>query len=100
YHHVPPDPAADGEYKFSFTPLRPGPYRRWADLKPARTHVQQGAVTDIPARIANGGPAGDAPETRTAEVDGYRFRLSFEKPAIRAMDTVRGRLNVIGPDGA
>jgi hypothetical protein len=99
YHHVHPEPAADGAYTFSFTPLRPGPYRLWADLKPARTHVQQFAVSDIPARIANVEPAGDEPENREAEVDGYRFRLAFEKPVIRAMDTVRGRLSVTGPDG-
>jgi hypothetical protein len=100
YHHVHPEPAADGEYTFSFTPRRPGPYRLWADLKPARTHVQQFSVVDIPARIVNAEPAGDEPENRTAEVDGYRFRLSFEKPEIRAVDTVRGRLSVTGPDGA
>jgi hypothetical protein len=100
YHHEHPEPAAaPGEYAFAFTPTRPGPYRVWADLKPVATRVQQYAVADIAAENPWAEPAGDEPENRTAETGGYRFALEFEKPTIQALDTVRGKVRVTGPDG-
>jgi hypothetical protein len=100
YHHEHPEPAGDGEYAFSFTPRRPDTYRVWADLLPVRTHVQQYSVADIPsstprqARLAE-----NEAENRRAEIDGYKFELSFEKDVIRERDTVAGKLRVTGPDG-
>jgi hypothetical protein len=99
YHHEHPEPAGDGEYAFGFTPRRPDTYRVWADLEPVRTHVQQYSVADIPsgtprqARLAE-----NEPENRHAEIDGYKFDLSFEKD-IRERDTVAGKLRVTEPDG-
>lgn len=100
YHHEHPEPAGDGEYAFSFTPQRPDTYRVWADLLPVRTHVQQYSVADIPsstprrAKLAENGP-----ENRHAEIDGYKFELSFEKDVIHERDTVAGKLRVTEPDG-
>jgi len=99
YHHEHPEPVGPGEYAFGFTPTRPGPYRVWADLKPVRTRVQQYAVADIAAENPWAEPAGEEPENRTAEVDGYRFTLAFDKPVIHALDTVHGSVRVVGPDG-
>ena len=99
YHHEHPEPVGDGEYAFGFTPQRPDTYRVWADLQPVRTHVQQYSVADIPsstprqARLAE-----NEPENRHAEIDGYKFDLSFEKD-IRDRDTVAGKLRVTEPDG-
>ena len=99
YHHEHPEPVGDGEYAFGFTPQRPDTYRVWADLQPVRTHVQQYSVADIPsstprqARLAE-----NEPENRHAEIDGYKFDLSFEKD-IRERDTVAGKLRVTEPDG-
>lgn len=100
YHHEHPEPAGDGEYAFSFTPQRPDTYRVWADLLPARTHVQQYSVADIPsstprqARLAE-----NETENRHAEIGGYRFDLSFDKGLIRERETVAGKLRVTDPDG-
>ena len=100
YHHEHPEPAGDGEYAFSFTPQRPDTYRVWADLLPVRTHVQQYSVADIPsstprqARLAE-----NEAENRHAEIDGYKFELSFEKDVIHERDTVAGKLRVTEPDG-
>jgi hypothetical protein len=100
YHHEHPEPAGDGEYAFGFTPQRPDTYRVWADLQPVRTHVQQYSVADIPsgtprqARLAE-----NEAENRHAEIDGYKFELSFEKDVIRERDTVAGKLSVTEPDG-
>lgn len=100
YHHEHPEPVAEGEYAFSFVPALPGTYRVWADLKPALTRVQQFSIADIPSTTPRQGQlARDEPENRKAEIDGYRFDLSFDKPVIQEKETVPGKLHVTGPDG-
>ena len=100
YHHEHPEPAGDGEYTFSFTPQRPDTYRVWADLLPVRTHVQQYSVADIPSSTPRQAkPLWSEPENRHAEIDGYKFDLSFEKEIIHERDTVAGKLRIIQPDG-
>jgi rubrerythrin len=100
YHHEHPEPAGDGEYAFSFTPQRPDTYRVWADLLPVQTHVQQYSVADIPSNTPRQGKmAENEPENRHAEIDGYKFDLSFEKELIHERDTVAGKLRVTQPDG-
>jgi hypothetical protein len=100
YHHEHPEPVGDGEYALSFTPQRPDTYRVWADLLPVRTHVQQYSVTDIPSSTPRQGEwPRNEPENRHAEIDGYKFDLSFEKELIHERDTVAGKLRVTQPDG-
>jgi len=100
YHHEHPEPVGDGEYAFSFTPQRPATYRVWADLRPVRTHVQQYSVANIPSSTWRQAklPENEA-ENRRAEIDGYKFELSFEKDVIHERDTVAGKLRVTEPDG-
>jgi rubrerythrin len=100
YHHEHPEPVGDGEYAFSFIPQRPDTYRVWADLLPARTHVQQYSVADIPSSTPRQGKmAENEPESRHAEIDGYKFDLSFEKQVIHERDTIAAKLRVTQPDG-
>jgi len=100
YHHEHPEPVGDGEYAFSFTPQRPDTYRVWADLLPARTHVQQYSVADIPSSTPRQAKmAENEPENRHAEIDGYKFDLSFEKEPIHERDTIAGKFRVTQPDG-
>jgi rubrerythrin len=100
YHHEHPEPAGDGVYAFSFTPQRPDTYRVWADLLPVRTHVQQYSVADIPSSTPRRGKMEEnEPENRHAEIDGYKFDLSFEKELIHERDTVAGKLRVTQPNG-
>jgi hypothetical protein len=100
YHHEHPEPVGNGEYAFSFTPRRPDTYRVWADLLPARTHVQQYSVADIPSTTPRQATlAENELESRYAEIDGYKFDLSFEKQLIGERDTVAGKLRVTQPDG-
>jgi rubrerythrin len=100
YHHEHPEPAGDGEYAFSFVPQRPDTYRVWADLLPARTHVQQYSVGDIPSTTPRQGKmVENERESRHAEIDGYKFDLSFEKEVIHERDTVAAKLRVTQPDG-
>ena len=100
YHHEHPEPAGDGEYAFSFTPQRPATYRVWADLRPVRTHVQQYSVANIPSSTWRQAKlAENEAQNRRAEIDGYKFELSFEKDVIHERDTVAGKLRVTDPDG-
>ncbi len=99
YHHEHPESLDHGEYSFSFVPKLPGIYRVWADLKPLRTHVQQFSIADIAATTHAGRLQADEPENRHAEVDGYKFDLSFAKPVVLARDTVAGTLHVLNPAG-
>jgi hypothetical protein len=100
YHHVHPEEVGAGEYGFSFTPRRPDTYRVWADLLPVRTHVQHYSVADIPSSTPRQAKLAEKEaESRHAEIDGYKFDLSFEKDVIRERDTVAGKLRVTGPDG-
>jgi hypothetical protein len=100
YHHEHPEPVADGEYAFSFTPQRPDTYRVWADLMPVRTRVQQYSVADIPSNTPRRAQlAQEEPENRHTEIDGYKFDLAFEKEPIRERETVAGKLRVVQPDG-
>src|SRR5205814_8776977 len=99
YHHEHPEPLGNGEFGFSFTPVLPGIYRVWADLKPLRTHVQQFSIADIAASTHTGPLQPNESENRNTEVRGYKFNLSFAKPLLQAKDTVAGTLRVIDPAG-
>ena len=99
YHHEHPEPVGNGEYSFSFTPGLPGIYRVWADLKPVRTHVQQFSIADIPASTHAGRLLPDEAENRHAEVNSYKFDLTFAKSMLQAKDTVAGNLRVLDPSG-
>jgi Heavy metal binding domain len=100
YHHEHPQPVGEGEYAFSFTPSRPDTYRLWADLLPTRTHIQQYSVVDIPSTTPREGKlAPEEPENRHAEIEGFRFDLSFEKSIVHEKETLSGKLRVTQPDG-
>ncbi len=100
YHHEHPEQVGEGEYSFSFTPALPGTYRVWADLKPVLTHVQQYSVADIPSTTPRQGAlAPQEAENRHAEIDGYKFDLTFAKSLIHEKETVPGTLRVTGPNG-
>lgn len=56
YHHEHPRPAdTPGEYSFTFTPKRSGPYRAWADIRTNLTGFQEYAMAEIPAPTDRGG---------------------------------------------
>ena len=100
YHHEHPEAVGDGEYAFSFTPLKPDTYRVWADLMPVQTRVQQYSVADIPSTTPRQAKlTADEPENRHVEIDGYKFDLWFEKQLIHEKETVAGKMRVTQPDG-
>jgi len=101
YHHEHPEPTGTpGEYRFTFTPRRPGAYRVWADVVPAATGVGEYVIADIPAETA---PAAltDRQPTTTTTVNGRTYALSLETNGqpIHAGQVVVGTITVTGSDG-
>jgi hypothetical protein len=104
YHHEHPVPTdRPGEYAFSFTPQKPGPYRVFADVVPDWTSVQEYVIADLSAGAE--GEGGDAIEEwarDVAVVGGLKYQLTFDTPggaSPRAGEAVVGRVRVTGPDG-
>lgn len=99
YHHEHPRPTGvDGEYSFTFTPKKSGPYRAWADVRTKLTGFQEYAMADIPAP-AVAEPLTDKTVKLDAELEGLRYNLSFARPEIKAGQPVLGRLRITNADG-
>jgi hypothetical protein len=77
YHHEHPVATGEpGEYAFSFTPAKSGPYRIWADLVPTATGVQELPFVDLPGTGA-AGAIEDKGNTFTTTSGGLTFNLTF-----------------------
>jgi hypothetical protein len=101
YHHEHPRPTATpGEYAFSFTPRRPGPYRVFADIVPALSNVQEYASCDL-AVSGKAEPVKKRPDSTVAEVDGLRYKLVWEKEALplKARQPARATITVTDRNG-
>lgn len=93
YHHVHPRPTeTPGEYAFSFTPGKSGPYRAWADVRTTSTGLQEYAVTNIASRQP-GDQARDTSVKLRSDVDHLRFELSLDGP-LRVGQPGHGKLVV------
>jgi hypothetical protein len=98
YHHEHPDPTEiPGEYRFTFTPRKPGSYRAWADVQPLLTGFQEYAMADLPSPQA----ASEAIQTTvstSAALEGLHYTLSASDP-IKAGKAARVRLRVTASGG-
>lgn len=99
YHHEHPVPTQiPGEYRFSFTPQKPGAYRVWADLKPVATGVQEYSITDIAAETKSE-PLADL-EPRTIEmVEGLKYEITFDEKSLTVGEAAMGKLSITTADG-
>jgi hypothetical protein len=99
YHHIHPQPTAKpGDYTFSFTPGKPGPYRAWADLRTTYGGFQEYAVADIPAGAPPSPPA-DRRVTLRSELEGLVFALTLDKRRLRTGEPIRAQLRVTDGQG-
>ncbi len=99
YHHEhPTTTATPGEYAFTFTPSKPGPYRVWADLLPVATNAQEYAIADL-AAATKPEPISNRTPSTVAEVDGLKYTITFENPALKAGEAALGKLTITKPDG-
>lgn len=98
YHHEHPVATEKvGEYKFSFTPKKPGAYRVWADLLPVATGAQEYAMADI-AADTEAEPLTDRTETLTTKLEGLTYTLSFKEP-LKAGSAALGTLTITDDKG-
>jgi hypothetical protein len=100
YHHEHPTPTGvPGEYRFAFTPEKPGPYRIWADVVPAANSIQEYVTTDLPAAGESSGDIDRHPST-TAKVNDRKYDLMLNngKP-FHAGQTVIGTISITDADG-
>ena len=94
YHHVHPQPSErPGDYRFRFTPLRSGPYRAWADVRPTLTGFQEYAMADIGPNATGAATVNRVVNVR-ADMEGLRFELQLDAPAIRVAQPTRAKVRI------
>ena len=99
YHHEhPASGKTSGEYIFSFTPQKPGPYQAWADVQPYLSGIQEYAPAEIRAPTTSEALT-DTAQTLTAAVGGLRYKLTFESQSIKTGEPVTGKLRITREDG-
>lgn len=99
YHHEHPEPTGTpGEYAFSFTPRKPGPYRAWADLLPVASQEQEYSIADI-AAPTQGEPITERAVKMQDEVEGLKYEIVFNKARLKLGDAAKGKLRITSPDG-
>jgi len=99
YHHEHPEPTSKpGEYAFTFTPLKPGPYRVWADLVPVATDTQEYAMTDITSTDKSE-PITDRKVKMSVVVEGLKYEINFENSELKAGEAVLGKLKITSQNG-
>jgi hypothetical protein len=101
YHHEHPRPTGkSGEYEFSFTPARPGPYRVFADVVPRLSAVQEYATCNLSA-AAPGETASRRADSSRADIEGLHFVLSWKTASLplHARQPADASVTVTSADG-
>ena len=99
YHHEHPIPTkVPGEYTFTFTPRKPGPYRAWADLRPHPLGLQQYVMTEIPAATVAEPMADRATRLKTS-VAGLNYELILANDRIKVARSTMAKLRVTRATG-
>ncbi len=94
YHHVHPVPSEKpGDFTFSFTPTKPGPYRLFADIVPVVTSRQEYARTDIPGTGA-GQSIGSKETVLKAQIDDLTYTLSFDRDRLIRGEPITGKIHI------
>jgi hypothetical protein len=94
YHHIHPKPTANpGEYAFTFTPRKPGPYAVYADIVPLATGRQEYARTDIPG-AADPEKLTNKDTVLKAEVEDLTYTLKFNQEHLVRGDALVGKLHI------
>ena len=100
YHHEHPVPGdKPGEYRFTFTPRKPGPYRAWADVLPLVTGVQEYAMADIAAPEGAAGGTLEKTFPLRGELEGLVYELTLPKEPLRAGQPATLRVRITDKGG-
>jgi len=99
YHHEHPTATqTPGEYRFRFTPRRPGRYRAWADVQPLLTGLQEYARAEV-GSVPGAGGALEKTYPGAGELEGLRYELSLDGGPARARQPIGARVHVSGAGG-
>jgi hypothetical protein len=101
YHHEHPRPTGvPGEFRFTFTPRKPGSYRVFADLVPVASRVQEYAVCDLPGSAAPE-PIADRAENAVSAAADLRFHLHWQgnQTRLRVREPLKGLVRVSDGEG-
>ena len=94
YHHEHPQPnATPGDYEFTFTPQKPGPYYAWADLRPLPLGLQEYDKTII-AGTGDPEPITDRAIRLASDLEGFHFELTLPPSGVKAGVPVDAKLRV------
>jgi len=86
YQHIHPQPTkTPGVYSFTFTPKVAGGYRAWADITPVGGKEEFDMSEELGAHRAG---AINKTESHSANVGGYHFTLSFDKPPVEGGESM------------
>jgi hypothetical protein len=100
YHHEHPQPTSTpGDYAFDFTPMKPGPYLAWADLRPTPLGLQEYEKAII-AGTGESEPVTDKGPRYAGDANGLHFQLTLSRPAIKVGEPTGATLKVTLPDGS
>lgn len=96
YHHVHPKPEGQsGQWTFTFTPNRPGPYTVFAEFVPARTQQVVLAEASIPVQAAQPAATGEP----LALPDGWTAELVVDPQSPAVGQDARLLLKIARADG-
>ncbi|WP_420844638.1 hypothetical protein [Legionella cardiaca] len=102
YSHVHPQATQEpGVYQFEWQPARKNAtYRAWADLVPLKTNTQEYIITDlITPKSANITHKINNQPFYESVVDGYHFKLSFDKATLEVGQPAMGKIIVTNAKG-
>ena len=94
YHHIHPEATKEpGVYQFEWAPKAKGNYKLWADLVPVDTNEQQYVAFDL---IKNDKAKAivDKKTSMQSTIDGYTFKLSFDKDKLTAGNAAMGKIMI------
>ncbi len=100
YSHVHPVPTDEpGVYQFSWKPnKKDANYRIWADLVPINTMQQEYVIADLYKAKSHFAQIIPRITTETV-VDGYKFKLSFDKPKLELGKAAMGKIEISDAQG-
>lgn len=103
YSHVHPvATTTPGIYQFDWQPtLKNASYRAWADLLPVDTKIQEYVIADFSSqkKMKRMGNRIDRRPLFESTVDGYQFKLSFDKTPLQVGQPVMGKIDIVDAKG-
>ncbi|HAT7769442.1 TPA: hypothetical protein JAZ42_10465 [Legionella pneumophila] len=103
YSHVHPvETATPGIYQFEWQPkFKNASYRAWADLLPTHTNTQEYVTVDLTSPQTVKRTKNPVPHRTVLEstVNGYQFKLTFDKMPLLAGKPAMGEINVTDAKG-